>query len=358
MLDEKRVVQLWDKFVTGVLDTELLEKTKIQNPHLEAKHFRFLTVLGVKDAGEPATGQDAVATGSTGESAAAQLEDVQKVEEKRLIECDAWTRHLHKVNIYHAASHAATQDAKDKVRSRNREVCESEQESRFPLRVLSNSAHAPTFIQSSVQVWCDSEVVDKAVTFQVYYSNSTISGYDCLKNVTADTEQAATHLAEDPENSVFIVAAPNTGPWGNEYNEDDIRTNTESISQMLRFADRRMLVREFVLQFDEGSLHGNSQRPSYHKFWICISDQQVDGKPRSRFTASLLWRRLFVNNVHMLPHKDYVNPMQGAFQKSSNDIFSLENKAIFPPVPSLWYCILNWWPAPGAMVVMCSLGLR
>ncbi len=79
MLDEKRVVQLWDKFVTGVLDTELLEKTKIQNPHLEAKHFRFLTVLGVKDAGEPATGQDAVATGSTGESAAAQLEDVQKV---------------------------------------------------------------------------------------------------------------------------------------------------------------------------------------------------------------------------------------------------------------------------------------
>ena len=52
LLDAKRVEELETKYRRGYLDSELIEKYRVQSPEVKATSFRFLVALGLKDAGD------------------------------------------------------------------------------------------------------------------------------------------------------------------------------------------------------------------------------------------------------------------------------------------------------------------
>ena len=182
------------RFRRGVLDKELLEKAKVQDPNLGPMHFRFLNALGVPDAGEAR--KDPVEEGK-----ASQVEQLKLLDEgkKRLVkETKMWEDHNHKLSVWQASHHALRQDALDKARAGNKAAVEAHQEMIAPVRYLESTAHVNTFVQGCAQVFCDLENTDKALAYQVYWIDLTRIGYDCL----AGLEQAAAIATAD----VIIVA--------------------------------------------------------------------------------------------------------------------------------------------------------
>ena len=122
----------------------------------------------------------------------------------------------------------------------------------------------------------------------------------------------------------MLVAAPTCGSWGNEYNEAAIAEATKQISDTLHEPECRLIVREVVLIFDQGTIQQQSRRPAMHKFFMAVSDQMHADKVLSHFTQSQLWvRQLAVgkDKVPMQPIKNMVDPRRNfAAAGGSTDI--------------------------------------
>jgi len=254
MLSQEKLDDLCRRFCSGLLDSELKEKIATLNPELTAKQFRFLKMLGVSDAGDSATSDQRPEPSVS--DANQQMADVVRMNKRKCEEVATWTSYLNHVKIFSAKTHAMKEHAKDEIKESNRTLVEREQERRFPIRTLDETGHVPTFVQSSVQAWCDYEEADKNLIYQVYFINCCILGYDAVVKSQNDFNISAAHLAEDPQRSCLLVIAPNTGSWGNEYNEDDIRKAIDAIDASLRHQDLRMSVSRVQFEFDENSIHG------------------------------------------------------------------------------------------------------
>ena len=81
-------------------------------------------------------------------------------------EVDRWLSYLHDVKLFHSTTNAQKQEALDIMRDTNRVAVQACQESRFPIRVLSNLDHSNVFARASIQEFCDIDCADKdAVRF-------------------------------------------------------------------------------------------------------------------------------------------------------------------------------------------------
>ena len=108
--------------------------------------------------------------------------------------------------------------------------------------------------------------------FQVFIVNLTIDGGNCVSALADIIALATSHIAEHPEKSVLIVFANHTGQRGNLYDEWEIQKASDLVGGLLAEPSYRFLTREGCIAFEPESVHGLSQRPAVHRFWMCVSD--------------------------------------------------------------------------------------
>ena len=77
-------------------------------------------------------------------------------------ECQRWISYLQNVKIFQSTDNAKRQEALDEQRENNKKVIDACQESRFPIRVLSDPGHSSVFVNACIQGFCDSDMVDCA----------------------------------------------------------------------------------------------------------------------------------------------------------------------------------------------------
>jgi hypothetical protein len=204
----------------------------------------------------------------------------------------------------------------DEVQRKNSLLITNVADIRFPTRQLDKAEHSMTFIQSSVQRYCDEFETTKEDMYQVFWVDFTIPGYTMHRSLLGTFGLISTQLSTAPERSVAIIFAPNTGPFGDEYDDTGIMKMCAEVETHLKDPDWRMCYRTGTLAFDEDSMPGQSRRPGWHRIWICISDQKetdpATSKDRykSHFAQSKLWLRSSITGIPVMPEKDMVNPLR------------------------------------------------
>jgi hypothetical protein len=205
---------------------------------------------------------------------------------------------------------------KDEVQRKNNLLINHVADIRFPTRQLDKAEHAMTFIQSSVQRFCDEFETTKEDLYQVFWVDCTVPGYTVNRSLLGTFNLMASQLSTAPERSVAIIFAPNTGPYGEEYDDTGIMKMCAEVESQLKDSEWRMCYRTGTLVFDEDSLPGQSRRPGWHRFWICISDQkEIDPATtkerfKSHFALSRIWLRSTIAGIPVIPVKDMVNPLR------------------------------------------------
>jgi len=251
LLTREHMDDLWRRFCGGLLDQELLEKGRIQNPGLEVLHFRFLRSYAVAGAGDPASSIHS-ATGPSTE--AQEIAEVKRMQKKADHDVQQWKVHQHALDLFMAKSHAERGVAVDERKRANRIAVEEEQALRFPIRKLDEISHVPMFIQSSIQRLLDVNGADKNLAYQIYWINCTVLGYDAPRQARVALELASAALAASPARSCILLAAPNVGKWGAEFMEDEITKAAQTIEDLLRDPNMRLMVRRLSLCFALGAV--------------------------------------------------------------------------------------------------------
>lgn len=218
------------------------------------------------------------------------------------------------VEKWRLANDAARAAFRDDVNRKNEQVITSTVDMRFPTRQFDDSHHVPTFVQSCVQRFSDELEVKKDDVYQVYWVDCTVPGYLVQRSLMATFSILAGQLSAAPTKSVAIIFAPNTGTFGEEYDEAGINKMCEEVEQQLKDPEWQLCYRTATLVFDEETMPQQARRPGWHRMWICVSDQKeldpATGKEKfkSAFVNSRLWMRSVVSQVPMLAIKDMVNP--------------------------------------------------
>ncbi|CAJ1436032.1 unnamed protein product [Effrenium voratum] len=305
LLTDKAVARLQERFCRGYLDTELAEKHRMMNPKLTAVQFRFLADVGFQGALDPECKDDMEAKANS------DLEKAELARAKARLakEQSYWETFQAKLKLQGLG---LQQEQLDKERQGQRKAIERYADTFLPLRDVS---HGGTFSEAAINKFCNDQGLPMDPVYKVYWCNCTVLGYDAQAGMQAAVKEYAAQIASSPETSCMLVAAPNCGAWGNEYNEAATIEATNQTRQILADPDYRLLVREVHLAFDPASIQMQSKRPGLHKFFMCISDQSSGDKVLSHFAQSLLWKRQIVPgaikdaaSVPMLAVKNMVDP--------------------------------------------------
>ncbi|CAJ1371105.1 unnamed protein product [Effrenium voratum] len=277
LLTDKAVARLQERLCRGYLDTELTEKHRMMNPKLTAVQFRFLA----DGALDPECKDDMEAKAN----ADLEKEELARAKARLAKEQSYWETFQAKLEEFKLQGLGLQQEQLDKER------------------------------QAAINKFCNDQGLPMDPVYKVYWCNCTVLGYDAQAGMQAAVKEYAAQIASSPETSCMLVAAPNCGAWGNEYNEAATIEATNQTRQILADPDYRLLVREVHLAFDPASIQMQSKRPGLHKFFMCISDQSSGDKVLSHFAQSLLWKRQIVPgaikdaaSVPMLAVKNMVDP--------------------------------------------------
>ena len=111
------------------------------------------------------------------------------------------------------------QEQLDKERQGQRKAIERYADTFFPLRDLGDVSHGGTFSEAAINKFCNDQGLPMDPVYKVYWCNCTVLGYDAQAGMQAAVKEYAAQIASSPETSCMLVAAPNCGAWGNEYNE-------------------------------------------------------------------------------------------------------------------------------------------
>ena len=134
-------------------------------------------------------------------------------------------------------------------------------------------------------------------------------------------------MAANPEKTVGIILAPNTGPFGNEYTAEGVRISVGEIKTLLDDSSLKARYVDFDVVFDPATIPKQCKRQGKHLGWIMVSEAMSDGKLKALAIKSLLWIRQTVYGVPFTHYKDYVNPLGvGRGQINPNKDFSQSQK--------------------------------
>ena len=312
MLSDPDFLDLHEKFYSGMLDTELHEKSKVMAKDLQANQFRFLGDYGCHLT---------VNTQDAGSELELQKAELTRFNCKLAKEQGLFVSFRKQLDAWEEAGLAQQAEEKDRLRKQQRACIEKKQDHQYPVMDLPNMQAAVTFTEATLKKFIlEEEKTSCGAPLRLFWMNSSTLGYDALSQVKVAIKELASIVASEPSGTAILLALPSVGPWGNEYVESEISEVGKKIGFEARQPHLRLQVREISMHFQESTIPIQSKRAGYHRFLFCVSDQ-VDGQgnPLSLVTKSMLWKRQTVANIPMQNHRQFVDPRRN-FQLSGSSL--------------------------------------
>ena len=296
------------KFKRGGLDAQLIEKCSSKVAHT-ATDFRFLQAFG-SVAPQMPIAQDSL---DAQQEAAQQARERAELEEIKLLvsrEENKWLKHKSDVTAWKCQSQAQRSAFKEEERKNNQEIVEKEMNLRYPGRDLKHASHIQTFVNSSIDAWLVDTTSTRDDAYIVWLLNLSIPGHFFMHSALTAITKAAESISVSPEKACAIIICPNTGVYGDSYNDATIMTAANDVEDLLKDPDLGIMYRPVSLTFDESTIPQQSSRPGQHSaFFVLSSAESSAGKPRSHFVMSKLWIRKCVPQIPIQKLKDSVNPL-------------------------------------------------
>jgi len=305
----------WDKcvlkFKRGGLDAQLQEKCGSKIMHT-ARDFRFLQAYGgVEVQITSAASLDAQQEVAKKNLERANLEVVLGLIKK---EENNWTTFCAAMQAWKCMSQAQRSEFKEKEKTKNEGLITNEMNLKYPCKALASADHIHTYVNACLDAWLLPTTCSREDAWVVWFLNFTIPGYVFQSDALTAIVKVADAISMCPERVCAIILAPNTGCYGDSYNDRQISEALEEVRGLLVDPDLSIDFRPITFSFDESTIPPQSQRPGQHEGFMLISNKTVDepdgtSKSISRFALSKLWVRRGVTQVPLQKMKDNVNPL-------------------------------------------------
>ena len=110
---------------------------------------------------------------------------------------------------------------------------------------------------------------DNSDDWEIHYLDLTKTGPRSLRDLTTYMDgRFAASCADNPNCCCALIIAPNTGPWGNQTNEDDILKHCNACEQELGNPEYHCIYRRFW-----GRIFGVSQNSGCPPISTCLDFQ-------------------------------------------------------------------------------------
>ena len=313
------------RFFRGSLDAELAEKVAHKDPKLTVESFRFLELFGAKLQTVSSVAQAAQ------EEAASLLQkersDMEWVVRKLSSEVAAWNAYKELVRKWLCTTSLERNAKVTEIERKNDLLIEKELDLRCPCTEVPTGEFLGVHLQSAVQAWAEAHEAAMSDVTQVYWIDFTIPGYNFNRSALHALSKLAEGMAANPERTVGIILAPNTGPYGNEYSAEGVRASVGSVKDLLEDSSLKARWLDFDLVFDPATIPKQCKRAGKHLGWIVVSEAMSDGNMRALATKSDLWVRQTVCGIPFTHYKEYVNPLGfGRGNVNPNKDFSQSQK--------------------------------
>ena len=296
------------KFKRGGLDSQLVEKCTSKVFH-KSTDFRFLQAYGSVSPEMPLTEE----TLDAQQEAAQAARENAELEEIRVLlarEENKWRKYKHDVAGWKCRNTAQRFAFKEEERVRNLAVMQQEMNLRFPGRDLKNPDHIHTFVSSSIDAYIMDTTSSRENCYIVWVINLSISGYLFMHSSLQAIVKAAESISQSPERVCAIIITPNTGTYGDSYNDVSMTVAAHDIEELLKDPDMGIMYRPVSMSFDEATIPNQSSRPGQHPAFMMISSMlTTNEKPKSHFAMSKMWIRKSVSQLPIQKLKESVNPL-------------------------------------------------
>ena len=237
------------------------------------------------------------------EAAQAARENAELEEIRVLLarEENRWLQYKYNVAGWKCRNVAQRFAFKDEERKRNMEVIQQEMNLRFPGRDLKNQDHIHTFVSSSIDAYIMETPSSRENTYIVWLINLSIPGYVFMHSSLQAIVKAAESISNCPERVCAIIITPNTGTYGDSYNDVSMTVAANDIEDLLKDPELGIMYRAVSMSFDEATIPPQSPRPGQHPAFMVISSAlTTDDKPKSHFAMSKMW---FHKSIAQLPSR-------------------------------------------------------
>ena len=298
------------RFFRGQFDNELTEKVAHKDPNLTVESFRFLALFGAKLAERPVSSVSAASKEEAASLLAKEQSDMDWVAKKLTHEVAQWNDYKQRVQKWQCTTELDRSAKIAEIEKKNTEVLQKELDLRCPAIEIEHADALGVHLQSCAQAWAESRGVPFSDLVQVYWLDFTIPGYQYNRSAMNALARMAETLSANPEHSVGILMAPNTGPFGSEYLPEGIRKSVDTVRTLLEDSSLKCRYMDFDIVFDPATIPKQCRRPGKHMGWIVVNESMNnEGKLRALAARSELWVRQAVVGVPFTNYKDYVNPL-------------------------------------------------
>ena len=311
MMSEENWAKCVLKFKRGGLDAQLQEKCASKVMH-SATDFRFLQAYGgvevlVTPPGTLSAQQEVAKKNLERAQLQVVLGEIKQEESN-------WTNFLTSVQAFKCKSQAQRSEFKETERQANGALIETEMNLKYPCKELASSDHIHSYVNACLDAWLLPTTCSREDAWGVWFVNLSIPGYVFQTDALTSLVKVADAISACPERVCGIIIAPNTGCYGDQYSEKQVRDAADEVEGLLKDPDLGIAYRPINLSFDESTIPSQSQRPGQHPAFMVVSDKTVetpDGSSKliSRFALSKLWIRMGATQLPIQKMKDNVNPL-------------------------------------------------
>jgi hypothetical protein len=183
-----------------------------------------------------------------------------------------WKKYKGDVATWKCSSQAQRSAFKEDERTRNGMLLTAEMKNRYPGRQLESPDHIHTFVNSSMDALLLTTTSSREDAWMVWFINLSIPGYTFMHSALQAIVKATESISSCPERTCAFIISPNTGTFGDSYDEAHIRTASNDVEDLLKDPDLGIIYRPIALVYDESTLLTHSTRPGQHPGFMVISD--------------------------------------------------------------------------------------
>ncbi len=297
------------RFFRGQFDAELSEKVSHKDPDLNIESFRFLALFGAKLQLSSVSS----VTQASKEEAASLLQkeksDMDWVTKKLQTEVSAWNAYKERVQKWQCSNELDKNAKITEIEQCNGELISKELHLRCPCTEILKEETLGVHLQSCSQAWAEACECPASSVIQVFWIDFTIPGYNFNRSALVALAKLGETMASNPENTVGIILAPNTGPFGNEYTPEGVRNSVGEVKALLDDSSLKARYVDFDVVFDPTTIPKQCKRPGKHSGWVMLSDSTSGGNLKALAAKSDLWIRQAVCGTPFTHYKNFVNPL-------------------------------------------------
>ena len=138
-------------------------------------------------------------------------------------EVSVWNDYKERVRAWQCNTEMDTNAKITEIERRNAELINKTLDLRCPCTEIEKEEVLGVHLQSCTQAWAEARGCPRSSVFQVFWIDFTIPGYHFNRSALLSWSTMSVTMASNPENTVGIILAPNTGPFGNEYTSEGVR---------------------------------------------------------------------------------------------------------------------------------------